>query len=221
MTSVCARSSSSVTTARRARASTVRHPASRTNARRIAATRPGFRDIWVRANLLASAGAGASTPQTYSVTVAQASDVSANTGVIIGTPPPNGAVLSVVDFFVTSVDPLTDALAGGKILTITGSGFTSPFTVTIGGVVCPGTPAISPTQVTGIQVPQGSGTALPIVVSSGTFAPLTLTQTFDYRNPGNPSGPTTGPGCIAGAGGVALLVPVMLVVGALRRRRKA
>lgn len=177
----------------------------------------GTRDVWIRANLLASAGAGASTPQTYSVTVAQATDVSANTGVIIGTPAPNGAILSVVDFFVTSVDPLTDALAGGKILTITGSGFTSPFTVTIGGVVCPGTPAISPTQVTGIQVPQGSGTALPIVVSSGTFAPLTLTQTFEYRNPGNPAGPSTGSGCAAGAAG--LLWPVALLLGLRRRRR--
>jgi Synergist-CTERM protein sorting domain-containing protein len=95
----------------------------------------------------------------------------------------------------------------------------SPFTVTIDGVVCPGTPTITPTMVTGIQVPPGSGTGKAIVITSGTLAPLTLADTFDYVAPGGGKAPSTGGGCIAGAtGGLAMLALPMLAV--IRRRRK-
>jgi Synergist-CTERM protein sorting domain-containing protein len=180
----------------------------------------GSRDIWVRTNLLDTAGAGAAAQISFTVAIVQGSDVACTVPtVLIGSPPPNGAILNVVDFFVTSVDPLTDAPAGGKQLTITGSGFMSPFTVTIDGVVCPGTPTITPTMVTGIQVPPGSGTGKAIVVTSGTLAPLTLTDTFSYVAPGGGKATTSSSGCIAGAtGGLAMLA--LPVLAALRRRRR-
>jgi Synergist-CTERM protein sorting domain-containing protein len=59
-----------------------------------------------------------------------------------------------------------------------------------------------------------------IVVTSGTLAPLTLTDTFSYVVPGGGKAPTDGGGCIAGAtGGLAMLaLPAIAVVR--KRRRK-
>jgi Synergist-CTERM protein sorting domain-containing protein len=74
-------------------------------------------------------------------------------------------------------------------------------------------------MVTGIQVPPGSGTGKAIVITSGTLAPLTLADTFDYVAPGGGKAPTDGGGCIAGAtGGLAMLALPMLAM--IRRRRK-
>jgi Synergist-CTERM protein sorting domain-containing protein len=180
----------------------------------------GNRDIWVRANLLDTAGSGAASQVSFTVAIVQGSDVACTVPqVLIGSPGPNGAILNVIDFFVTNVDPLSDAPAGGKQLTITGSGFLAPFTVTIDGVVCPGTPTITPTMVSGIQVPPGSGAGKAIVVTSGSLAPLTLADTFDYVVPGGGKATTSSSGCIAGAtGGFAMLA--LPVLAALRRRRR-
>ncbi|MCG3185053.1 MAG: hypothetical protein ICCCNLDF_03235 [Planctomycetes bacterium] len=183
------------------------------------------KDIWVRVNVLATAGVGAVTSITYSLSVANASDVQAGAVTpLLGTPQPNSSVLSLVDFFVTTFTPLSDGFAGGASITITGSGFATPFTVTIGGVLCAGVPVITGgTQVTGLTVPPGSGTGLPIVITSGGLAPQTLTQTFGYSSfgtVGGGGGGGGGGGCAAAPGGSALLFLLAPVVALLRRRRK-
>ncbi|HEX2882462.1 MAG TPA: IPT/TIG domain-containing protein, partial [Polyangiaceae bacterium] len=183
----------------------------------------GHQDIWVRVNLLANAGVGLTSQQSYTLTVLNPSDVNTATQVLLGSPLPQGATLNVVDFFVTSIDPLSDLPAGGKTITLTGSGFLSPFQVTIGGVICPGTPTVTPTHVTGIQVPQhtGNATGLAIVVTSGGLPPLTLTDTFDYTTPSTGGASSDGGGgCTAGTGATLTLMPAMLALAALRRRRK-
>jgi hypothetical protein len=86
---------------------------------------------------------------------------------------------------VSSFTPLSDVSAGGATITVEGTGFVAPFMVQIGGVICPGTSQISRgTQVTGLMVPPGSGSGLPIVIYSGTHPALTLPQTFSYTGGG-------------------------------------
>ena len=175
----------------------------------------GNRDIWVRVNLLDTAGLGVATQTSFTVSVVQTSDVASNAQqTLIGTPPPNGAILNVVDFKVTSFDPLTDIPAGGKPITINGTGFLSPFSVTIEGKVCPGTATVTPTLVTGLQVPPGTGTGKTIIVTSGSLQPITLADTFEYVPLGGGSAPAAS-GCAAARGGMAIL-PMLL---ALKRRR--
>jgi Synergist-CTERM protein sorting domain-containing protein len=183
------------------------------------------KDVWVVVNLLATAGVGATSPITYSVSVANASDVQAGAVTpLLGTPVPQSSVLSLVDFFVTTFTPVSDGFAGGTSITIDGSGFSTPFTVTIGGVLCPGIPVITGgTQVTGLTVPAGSGTGLPIVITSGSLAPQTLAQTFNYTSfggTGGGGGGGGGGGCAAAPGGSALLFLLAPVVALLRRRKK-
>lgn len=177
------------------------------------------RDIWVRVNLLASAASSAPSPVTFSMTIANPGDVAANTMVMMGTPIPQGAILTVVNLTVTNFDPLVDLPAGGKPITITGTGFMAPFSATIGGLPCTGTPTVTPTQVTGLTVPAGTGSAKAIVITSGTLPPITLTETFSY-NTGGSKAPKSSGDCTAGPAG-PLMLPVMgiLALFGLQRRR--
>ncbi|MCC7509847.1 MAG: IPT/TIG domain-containing protein [Planctomycetes bacterium] len=190
-------------------------------------------DLWVRVGLTNTAGAGMATAaETFTLGIQNASDVSATGGVtvLLSTPAPNSVTLGAIEFFVTTFDPAGDLPAGGKPITITGSGFLSPLTVTIGGVVCPGTPVITGgTSVTGLIVPPGGGSNLPIVITSGSLGPQTITQRFTYSNVGQVGGGGGGKG--GGGGGCetgsnhtpwAVLLAAMAAVAAvttLRRKR--
>lgn len=189
----------------------------------------GSVDIWVRLSLLATAAAGASVPETFSLSVPAATAITAG-GVtaLLGTPAPNSSTLSVVDFFVTTITPVADFPAGGAAITIDGNGFNAPFSVTIGGALCPGTAVINGTgtQVTGLLVPPGTGTTLPIVVTSGSLPPQTIAQTFSYTTVGSTGGggggDDGGGGCSAQHSGWALLLGalgLMAIAGVARRRR--
>ncbi|MCC7508136.1 MAG: hypothetical protein IT464_02025 [Planctomycetes bacterium] len=188
----------------------------------------GSVDLWVRLSLLATAAAGASVPETLSLSVPAASAITAG-GVtaLLGTPAPVSSTLSIVDFFVTTFAPVADFPAGGVAITIDGNGFNAPFSVTIGGALCPGTPVINGTgtQVTGLLVPPGSGTTLAIVVTSGSLPPQTITQTFSYSTVGSTGGGKSkdgGGGCSAQHSGWALLLGalgLMAIAGVTRRRR--
>jgi len=155
-------------------------------------------DVWVRLNVLASAGG--STPETFRLVVLNTSDVSVVGGVTVlfGTPAPDSNTLGVVVFAVTSFTPNNGPQAGGTAITITGSGFTLPFTCTLGGTLCTGTPVITGggTQVTGLVSAAGSGSNLPIVITSGSLPPRTLTQTWSYFG-----GSSVGSGGGGGGGG--------------------
>lgn len=179
-------------------------------------------NLWVRVVLNAGAGSGAvSAPDTFQLAIATAGDVSASSNVVIGTPAPAGIVLGAIAFEVTSFAPTGDLPAGGKPITIQGSGFVSPFSVTIDGVPCPGTANISGgTQVTGLTVPPGGGRNREIVVHSGNLPPQVLSQKFSYSNVGSTGGSGGGDGgCVAaGAPGAAWLLLGLGGLVGLRRR---
>jgi hypothetical protein len=137
---------------------------------------------------------------------------------LLGAPAAQSSVLKIVDFFVNEFTPVTDLLVGGRDIVIKGSGFEAPFQVRIGGTICPGTPVITATEVTGLTVPSGSGTSLPIEIDSGTLATQTLTQTFSYVIVTKPK--VNGDGCVAGLGAPWLAAPAVLAIFAMRRRRK-
>ena len=178
----------------------------------------GRQDIWVRVNVAPGAAAGALAPQTFSLTIAQASDVAASTPVAFGVPAPQGAILTVVNFTVTDFDPSSATTAGGAPITITGTGFLAPFTVTINGAPCGGAAAVTPGQVTGLSVPPGSGSNLPIVVTNGGLPPETLSQTFSYGvNAGGGGSRGSDGGCAAG---LNTLVPLAMLAVLWRRGRR-
>jgi hypothetical protein len=130
-------------------------------------------------------------------------------------------VLRLVDFFVSNFDPAADLPAGGRDITITGSGFMAPIIVMIDGNVCPGTAVINAgTQVTGIQVPPGTGFDVAITIKSGQLATETLTQTFDYVPLAPPKAPSDG-GCSAASGVAAwwLALAALPLASRLRRRK--
>jgi hypothetical protein len=175
--------------------------------------------------LTATAGQGiAATPETFSVAIANTTDVSATAPVAFGMPAPNGITVGAIEFSVTSFDPASGLAAGGQALMITGSGFMAPFSVTIGGTPCLGTAVIAGgTQVMGLSVPPGFGTNLPIVVHSGDLPPQTLTQTFNYTAPKDNEPPKSDDGgCRSGTGTlplVALIVAALVAGLSLGKRR--
>jgi MYXO-CTERM domain-containing protein len=98
-----------------------------------------------------------------------------------------------------------------------------PFTVVIGGTVCPGTPAIAGgTQVTGLSVPPGVGVNLPIIVHSGNLPPQTLAQTFTYTSPKDNDPPKSDDGgsCSVGSSPAWAVALAMLGVLVVARRRR-
>src|SRR5690606_29473437 len=116
-------------------------------------------DLWVRIGFTATAGQGAiAARDTFMLEVASDTDVSATVPVLLGTPLPQGIIVGAIEFSVSSFTPASDLTSGGKPITINGTGFVSPLTVTIGGTLCPGTAVIAGgTTVTGLLVPAGTG----------------------------------------------------------------
>jgi nicotinamidase-related amidase len=157
-------------------------------------------DIWVRLNVAATAGA--SVPETFIASIANTTDVNVTGGTVaFGSPAPTSNSLGVVTYFVTTFAPTFDLQTGGAAITITGSGFLSPITLTIGGAVCGGTAVIAAggTQITGLIVPPGTGTGKTIVLTNGAIGPKTLTQTFSYAG-GSTIGGSGGGGGGGGGG---------------------
>jgi hypothetical protein len=185
-------------------------------------------DLWVRMQLTATAGNGrVAAPETFSLSVANAADVSASTTVLLGTPAPAGVTVGAIEFEVSSFAPPNDLPAGGKAISMSGKGFMTPFTVTIGGVVCPGTPSITGgTQMTGLIVPPGGGQNLAIEVSSGTLATQTLTQTFSYSKVSSVDGggDSGGSSCAGDSRTAVLSIAALLllaIAAVVKRRRTA
>jgi hypothetical protein len=177
-------------------------------------------DLWVVLNIMETAGLNESIPRTLLLGVSEAQHIQESTGMtpLLGTPVPQSDTLSIVDFFVSRFQPGTALPGGGQSITITGSGFMQPFSVTIGGVLCPGIATIDPegTEVKGLIVPQGTGHNLEIVVQSGPLGALTLSQAFRY---GNPDLGDSSDGCAAGSQAIPSLL-LLLALAAIRRRRR-
>ncbi|MCB9935670.1 MAG: hypothetical protein H6840_08240 [Planctomycetes bacterium] len=186
-------------------------------------------DLWVV--IAVAATAGGSPSESFQAQVAAAADVQTVTAgnVAIGTNPPVSGMLHVVDYSVTGFTPVQDSFSGGSPITITGTGFALPVTVTIGGVTCPGTAVVNPagTQITGLNVPAGSGSGLAITLDTNGLGPQTLTQTFSYTlsvGSGGGGGGGGGGGCAGNPNSstaTLLLAALALLATAttLRRRR--
>jgi hypothetical protein len=92
--------------------------------------------------------------------------------------PANTAYTYLAPPTVTSVTPNTGSLAGGTPVTIAGTNFASPATVTIGGVAATSVVVVSATSITA-ATPAGAAGAVNVVVTTpgGT---VTLTNGFTY-----------------------------------------
>jgi hypothetical protein len=183
-------------------------------------------DLWVVIRLTGTAGQGvAATPETFIVSINDpGTDVSATIPATVGMPAPVGVAVGAIEFNVSGFNPASALSVGGQPITITGSGFMAPFSVTIGGTACLGTAVIAGgTQVMGLSVPPGFGTNLPIVVHSGDLPPQTLTQTFNYPAPKDNEPPKSDDGgCRSGTGTlplVALIVAALVAGLSLGKRR--
>lgn len=167
----------------------------------------------------------AATPETFALSIANAGDVNASAPVAFGMDAPSGVAVGAIEFAVSSFAPESGGNAGGQPVTISGSGFTAPFSLSIGGNLCAGTAVITGgTQVTGLMIPPGVGVGLPIVVHSGALPPQTLTQTFTYTSPKDTDPPKSDDGgsCSAGnssAWAVLLGTLALLATAGIRRRR--
>jgi hypothetical protein len=125
-------------------------------------------DLWILLTVTPNAGSTAiASAETFTMSVLAPGDVQASAPVAVGPPTPQCAVLSAVNFNLTSFSPLEAEQAGGDQIVINGSGFLLPFSVEIGGVACPGTAIVqNGTMVTGLQVPPGKGKKLTIRIKS-------------------------------------------------------
>ncbi len=149
-------------------------------------------DVWVVADFLA--GAGASVAETFQVSITNITDVNVQgpATVSFGTPTPDSSTFSIVIFFVTTIDPASSRY--GSFFRITGSGFTPPVSVSIGGVdLGTGTINASHTFGSGWVTPNLGGTDgyYDVVVTTSLLGPITLAQQFHYdaSKPGAGTGP--------------------------------
>ncbi|MCZ7608365.1 MAG: hypothetical protein M5U25_20455 [Planctomycetota bacterium] len=188
-------------------------------------------DLWVV--IAVASTAGGSPSESFDARIQSTTDVQTVTAgnVALGTNPPVSGMLHVITYSVTGFTPLQDSFSGGKPITITGSGFALPVTVTIGGVICTGTASVDATgtQITGLFVPGGSGSSLPITLDTNNLGPQTLSQTFSYTlsiGVGGGGGGGGGGGC-ANTGSntgsntaILLLAALALTATATTLRRK-
>jgi len=80
---------------------------------------------------------------------------------------------------VTKVSPSSGPAAGGTTVTITGTNFASPATVTFGGVAATGVQVLSPTQLTAIS-PAGTGKVDVRVTAPGGTSAISPADKFSY-----------------------------------------
>jgi hypothetical protein len=184
-------------------------------------------DFWVLVDV--KPGVGSNPASSFTMEVASPSDVLVSGDVFLafGTKPPVCAELRMVDFKVTSFSPSQAGLKGGNDIVIEGSGFALPVVLRIGGVVAQGDAVVNAegTMITGLKVPEGGGSDLPIVLQTNQLEPITLSQTFNYTNRSSAGSGSSdsGAGCVGAmpAAPLALLLPAALSLLALRRRRNA
>jgi hypothetical protein len=91
-------------------------------------------------------------------------------------PPPPPPVVPTI----TAVSPSTGLPAGGTLVTVTGTGFSTNMTVALGGAPVNFT-LVSPTQLTFVTAP-GTGSALPVSLVSGAST-VVFANAFSYSEP--------------------------------------
>jgi len=83
---------------------------------------------------------------------------------------------------VTSVSPNSGPTTGGTTMTITGTGFVSGATVTVGGSFCASVVVVSATSITCVT-PAGSFGAKNVVVTNADTGTVTSSASFIFENP--------------------------------------
>lgn len=105
---------------------------------------------------------------------------------------------------VTAVSPALGPSAGGTTITITGTGFDSGASVTVGGVAATSVTFVSATSITAVT-PAGTPGAALVTVTNGDTQSATLSGAFTYQHPAPTASviaPTTG----TSAGGTAVTI---------------
>ena len=105
---------------------------------------------------------------------------------------------------VTSVSPATGTTAGGTAITITGSGFLTGATATVGGVTCSSLTVVSSTSIACTTGAHGAG-AVDVVVTNTVTQRGTATGAFNYHNPA-PTVTSVSPATGTTAGGTAITI---------------
>jgi len=105
---------------------------------------------------------------------------------------------------VTSISPNTGTTAGGTPVTITGTGFQSGATVTVGGTAATGVTVVSSKSITATTPAHGAG-AVDIVVTNTDSQSGTLANGYSYSNPA-PTLTSISPNTGAAAGGTAVTI---------------
>ena len=182
--------------------------------------------FFMRVNVLGSAGG--STPSTFVASMSSPTNVDVATGisVLLGSPAPTSATLTLIEYFISDVTPKRVPVgSSGQDITIIGSGFTPPVSLTIDGVRAPGGAIVSPdgTMITGLMVPDHLGKNLEVVLSTGLLGPRTYHLTFSYSDADGGGGGGAGCAMSESSSSNSLWIMVGLVLGAgvmiLRRKR--
>lgn len=92
---------------------------------------------------------------------------------------------------VSGISPSTGSTVGGDSVTITGTGFNSGATVTIGGSAATSVTIVSSTSITATTPAHAAG-AVDVVVTNTDTKSGTLTSGFTYQTPPNPAPTVTG-----------------------------
>jgi galactose oxidase-like protein/IPT/TIG domain-containing protein/glyoxal oxidase-like protein len=108
---------------------------------------------------------------------------------------------------VTSISPNTGTTAGGNGVTITGTGFLSGATVTLGGTAATGVSVVNSTSINATTAAHAAGAA-NVVVTNTDNQIGSLTSGYTYSNPGNPAPNVTSitPNSGPASGGTAVTI---------------
>jgi hypothetical protein len=115
----------------------------------------------------------------------------------------NQSVTQAVPPVVASVTPRAGPVAGGTTLTISGSHFTSPATVRVGGVAATSVVVVSPTRISAKAPGHPSGTVDVQVTTAGGPSHLSSVDWFVY---GAPTVTSLSPRSGSSAGGTAVTI---------------
>jgi len=131
--------------------------------------------------LLVRTPSGLSGTVAVTVTNPDNSTATLPTGYTFGTPAP---------FTVSSVTPTSGSIAGGTVVTVTGSGFTSGSTVRFGSAQASGVQFVSGTQINA-TTPPGTAGVVSVTVTSALSESASVAAAFTYTNETTIPTPTT------------------------------
>lgn len=118
-----------------------------------------------------------------------------------------------------AVSPSEGPMAGGQLITITGSNFQSPMTVTVGGSLCTASTVTNPTELTCTTPASATSGAKDIVITDQYAQSVTQATAYSYKLAPTVSAITPGEGPLAGTQAVTISganfqTPMVVTIGA-------